>query len=389
MKIEMPTHVETIIQKLNEHGFEAYAVGGCVRDSLMGRIPMDWDITTSATPYEVKKIFSRTIDTGIQHGTVTIMIGKEGFEVTTYRVDGEYEDGRRPKEVSFTSSLYEDLKRRDFTINAMAYNQMDGLVDSFEGVKDLEQKVIRCVGDPLERFQEDALRILRALRFRAQLGFEIDFETRLAIKSIAPNMKNVSKERIQMELVKLLQSDNPEYIREVYEEEIATYVCDGFQKIDPDEIEISCALPSDKATRLAALLRKTGVENAVKTLKSLKFDNETIRKVKTMVSWHGRAIEEDFYAIRKALSQMEPFVWERIIILNQYSHRVKAITKEILDGGDCLSIKGLAVNGQDLIALGVVPGKAIGLYLAQCLEIVLKDPKKNKKDDLLEEIGLR
>ena len=170
MKITLPDDVKQIIETLEQHGYEGYAVGGCVRDSILGRIPNDWDITTSATPQQVKKLFPRTVDTGIQHGTVTVLMGKEGYEVTTYRVDGEYEDARHPKEVTFTANLEEDLRRRDFTINAMAYNDSEGLVDVFGGRADIEQKVIRCVGNAEERFGEDALRIMRAVRFSAQLG---------------------------------------------------------------------------------------------------------------------------------------------------------------------------------------------------------------------------
>lgn len=172
--IRLPRQVQWIIQKLKEQGFEAYAVGGCVRDSILGREPEDWDITTSAKPEEIKEIFRRTVDTGIAHGTVTVLAEKEGFEVTTYRIDGEYEDGRHPKEVWFTGMLAEDLKRRDFTINAMAYNDEDGLCDLFGGQEDLKQGVIRCVGEARERFTEDALRILRAVRFGAQLGFSME-----------------------------------------------------------------------------------------------------------------------------------------------------------------------------------------------------------------------
>ncbi len=174
MELRIPEKAEIILHTLEEAGYEAYVVGGCVRDSILGRSPDDWDITTSAKPEEVKALFRRTVDTGLIHGTVTVMLDKEGFEVTTYRVDGEYEDGRHPKEVSFTASLEEDLKRRDFTINAMAYNPKRGLVDLFGGVQDMENRIIRCVGNPLERFTEDALRILRAVRFSAQLGFSIE-----------------------------------------------------------------------------------------------------------------------------------------------------------------------------------------------------------------------
>ena len=169
IKILIPEGAKKILDTLHNAGFEAYVVGGCVRDSILSRKPMDFDITTSALPMEVKSLFKRTIDTGIKHGTVTVMINKEGYEVTTYRVDGAYEDHRHPKDVTFTSNLLEDLKRRDFTINAMAYNDKDGLVDAFGGIEDLEKGIIRCVGDPMKRFEEDALRILRALRFSAQL----------------------------------------------------------------------------------------------------------------------------------------------------------------------------------------------------------------------------
>ena len=217
MILEIPKKAEIILQILEKAGFEAYVVGGCVRDSILGRTPNDWDITTSATPQQVKELFHRTVDTGLQHGTVTVVIDKEGFEVTTYRVDGEYEDGRHPKEVTFTASLEEDLKRRDFTINAMAYNPTEGLVDLFGGMQDIENKIIRCVGDPLERFTEDALRIMRAVRFSAQLGFEIEEETKKALTVMAPNLVHVSAERIQVELVKLLMSPHPDYLRTAYE----------------------------------------------------------------------------------------------------------------------------------------------------------------------------
>ena len=206
MVIQIPEKVNKIIKKLQEHGYDAYAVGGCVRDSLLGRTPADWDITTSAKPLEVKGLFKRTIDTGLQHGTVTVMLNREGFEVTTYRIDGEYEDSRHPKEVIFTGKLEEDLRRRDFTINAMAYNDREGLVDVFGGAKDLKNQIIRCVGEPRERFTEDALRILRAVRFSAQLGFAIEEDTAKAAGELADTLRKISAERIHTELVKLLVS---------------------------------------------------------------------------------------------------------------------------------------------------------------------------------------
>ena len=230
MKISIPAPAEEIIGKLNEYGYEAYVVGGCVRDMMLGREPGDWDITTSALPDQVKQVFRRTVDTGIQHGTVTVMMGNEGYEVTTYRIDGEYSDGRHPNHVEFTPNLAEDLKRRDFTINAMAYNSRTGFVDEFGGAEDLKKGIIRCVGEPMDRFTEDALRILRAIRFSAQLGFLIEDRTYEAIRKIAPNMVHVSKERIQTELTKLLLSSHPGHMELVYETGISSYVSDAFHR---------------------------------------------------------------------------------------------------------------------------------------------------------------
>lgn len=209
MEISLPEKVEYILEEFHRNGFEAFAVGGCVRDSLLGRIPEDWDITTSATPAEIKGLFRRTVDTGISHGTVTVLLEKDGFEVTTYRIDGEYEDSRHPKTVEFTRNLKEDLARRDFTINAMAYNSTTGLVDLFDGMEDLKQRRIRCVGAATERFEEDALRILRAFRFAAQLNFEIEEETLKAAETLVWKLKDISAERIREELNKLLLSKHP------------------------------------------------------------------------------------------------------------------------------------------------------------------------------------
>ena len=207
--MQLPDSVEKIIHTLETAGYEAYAVGGCVRDALLGLTPDDWDITTSAEPEEVKALFSRTIDTGIKHGTVTVRLNGKSFEVTTYRIDGKYEDGRHPEEVTFTKSLEEDLKRRDFTINAMAVNDRTGIVDLFGGQEDLKAGIIRCVGDPMERFSEDALRMMRAVRFAAKLDFSIEEETKKSISILKDNLRKVSAERIQVELTKLITSKAP------------------------------------------------------------------------------------------------------------------------------------------------------------------------------------
>ena len=216
MTIKMPKDVSFIINTLEKAGYEAYAVGGCVRDTILGRNPQDWDITTSAKPMETKALFKKTIDTGIQHGTVTVMMNHVGYEVTTYRIDGEYEDNRHPKNVEFTDNLKMDLERRDFTINAMAYNDSRGLVDEFAGISDLDSHIIRCVGNAGARFDEDALRMLRAVRFSGQLGFAVEEKTRQAIVERAEHLKNISAERIRVELTKLLVSKDAGQIREAY-----------------------------------------------------------------------------------------------------------------------------------------------------------------------------
>ena len=217
MEITIPEDVKVIITMIEHSGHEAYVVGGCVRDILMGREPDDWDITTSATPEEIKRIFVKTVDTGIKHGTVTVIVRGNGYEVTTYRIDGDYADGRHPQNVRFTRSLREDLKRRDFTINAIAYNEKNGIKDEFGGIADLERHLIKAVGDPFERFTEDALRMLRAIRFSAQLGFNIDGNTYNAICAMSDLIKNVSIERVQAELTKTLLSPHPELVTEFQE----------------------------------------------------------------------------------------------------------------------------------------------------------------------------
>ncbi len=386
-RIQIPAQVEHIIKILNQGGYEAYAVGGCVRDTLLGRRPEDWDITTSARPEQVKALFNRTIDTGIQHGTVTVMMGGTGYEVTTYRIDGEYEDGRHPKQVEFTSDLLEDLKRRDFTINAMAYSHETGIVDAFGGMEDLKNGLIRCVGDPMERFTEDALRILRAIRFSAQLDFAVDQETWNAIGKIGPNLSKVSRERVQMELTKLLCSGHPERISQVYETGISPYVSAEFAALPWKEAKISSALSSEKYVRWAGFLRCGGdAQKAVRILKELKLDNDTIGRVKTLVSWSGKELLPEPAAVRRAMSRMEPQVWDALMDLNGYSTEIRRLTGQIRQAGDCLDLKHLAVKGQDLIGAGIKPGKQMGEILNRMLDEVLEHPEKNKKEILLEEL---
>lgn len=442
MRIELPPKVNRIISTLKEHGFEAYAVGGCVRDSILGRKPQDWDITTSATPEETKQLFRRTIDTGIEHGTVTVLLEKEGFEVTTYRLDGEYQDCRHPKEVQFTRSLKEDLLRRDFTINAMAYNETDGLVDLFGGIQDLDAGIIRCVGCARERFGEDALRILRAVRFAAQLGFTIEGETRRAVRELAGNLSKISAERIQTELIKLLTSPNPERIRDAWELGITGVILPEFDRMMETEqetphhcynvgehtIQVMLHVRPDRILRLAALLHDTGKpyvktvdaegtahfkghafrseEIARNILKRLKFDNDTLRRVSCLVRYH------DFYyqteatpeTVRRTIhatgEKLFPYYLElrRADTLGQSDYcrerklanldRIEAFSREIAARGDCVSLKTLALTGNDLIAAGIRPGKEIGDTLRKLLDMVLRDPSLNTKDQLLEYIHM-
>ena len=387
-RIPMPPQVEKIIEKLRQEGYEAYAVGGCVRDTLLGREPEDWDITTSARPKEVKQLFHRTIDTGIQHGTVTVLMDHKGYEVTTYRIDGEYEDGRHPKEVAFTSELMEDLKRRDFTINAMAYSHETGIVDAFDGIGDLKRKVICSVGKASDRFGEDALRILRAIRFSAQLDFTIEEQTYHAIVEIAPNIARVSKERIQVELTKLLCSAHPERIRQVYETGISRYISPEFAALPWQEFRGLPGLSVEKYVRWAAFLRLADSVSAERTLKDLKLDNDTIGKVKTWVTWAGREIPAEEVEVRRAMSKMLPEVWDALVELNAYGEAIRRLTEEIRERGDCLDLKHLAVNGGDLMAVGVRPGKEMGQILQQLLDLVLECPKKNEKERLLKQVLL-
>ena len=386
MDIKIPHHVELIIRTLQKNGYEAYAVGGCVRDTLLGRVPGDWDITTSALPQQVKALFRRTIDTGIQHGTVTIMMDHVGYEVTTYRIDGEYEDGRHPKQVEFTSSLLEDLRRRDFTINAMAYSPESGIVDAFDGMKDLERKVIRCVGAAMDRFTEDALRILRAIRFSAQLGFTIEEDTWNAVSAIAPNIAKVSKERIQVELTKLLLSGHPENMRQVFEAGISTYVSPAFSRIPWPDIRIPADLPEEKYVRWAAFLRLVSPAEAVQVLKDLKLDNDTIARVRTLVNWSGAELAADPVCVRRAMSQMEPEVWDALLALNACGDDIRGLTCRIRERGDCLSLKNLAVKGKDLMEAGVRPGKEMGVMLNHLLDLVLECPEMNTRETLLTQI---
>ena len=452
-KICMPAGAEYIIEQLNKHGYEAYIVGGCVRDSLLGKSPNDWDITTSATPLQVKEIFKRTVDTGIQHGTVTVLVDKDivakgrpehagiyAFEVTTYRIDGKYEDHRRPTEVLFTASLEEDLKRRDFTINAMAYNDTDGVIDIFGGIDDLNNHVVRCVGNPSDRFDEDALRILRAVRFAAQLGFEIAETTRVAMKEQAKYLRDISAERIQVELTKLITSDNPKRLVEAYNLGITEIILPEFdemmktQQNNPHHlysvgmhtIKVMENVPNTPAYRYAALFHDVGKPACKHTgddgidhfyghhkvsekmakdiLRRLKMDNATINQVSRTVLYHDYGISweadeisikafrrfvaklgienaADFFVIREAdIAGQSDY---RLEDKNKALNKMKELYNVIKEEAHCLKISDLAIDGKVLMDLGMKPGKDMGDMLSYLLELVLDEPKLNEKEKLI------
>ena len=435
MKINMPQAVKEIIATLQQNNFEAYAVGGCVRDSILGREPNDWDITTSASPEEVKALFRRTIDTGIEHGTVTIMIDKVGYEVTTYRIDGKYEDGRHPTEVTFTRNLKEDLLRRDFTINAMAYNDTDGLVDIFGGLEDIERKVIRCVGDPRARFTEDALRLMRAVRFAAQLGYTIEEETRKAMKEIAGNLTKISAERIQVELVKTLVSPNPFMMKDAYELGLTKIFMPEFDlameteqhnrhhmyTVGEHSLVATGHIRADKVLRLTMLMHDFGKPLCITTdeegidhyyghpaksekmaeeiLHRLKFDNDTIRKVCILIRHHDERIVPGLKYMRRAMARIGEEAFPELFEVQEADNfaqsEYKKDTKlanleanrrdyeEICAKSQCVSKATLAVSGKDLIACGMKPGKEIGAVLDAMLQDVIESPEHNEKEYLL------
>ena len=431
----MPKGAEFIIRSLENAGFEAYIVGGCVRDGILGRDPEDWDITTIAKPDEVKRIFSHTVDTGIEHGTVTVLVppeeverGIRSFEVTTYRIDGEYTDHRHPNAVSFTGSLEEDLARRDFTINAMAYHMERGIIDPFHGQEDLEKKIVRAVGKAKDRFAEDALRMMRGIRFSAQLDFSLDEEAYLGIESLKESLENVSKERIAVELWKLLASAHPDKVEMFFSTGLAPYITEDFPKIQESGIpKLLPFAPVEKIVRFGLFLRNVP-DLARKILRDLKLDRESIEggshfaalfseeevespyALRKRIARYGLKMVRDFYEMRLALLQqdeeelyspLESDLLEakrrtgEIIITKQQAvsivkERLLWITK-VESEKNCVSLSELMLSGKDLISLGVSPGKRMGEILQLAFDRVLQEPKENEKEKLisyLQESGL-
>ena len=436
MKISLPKDVEYIINTLQRAGYEAYAVGGCVRDTILNREPDDWDITTSAKPMEIKRLFPVTIDTGIQHGTVTVLKNHVGYEVTTYRIDGEYADNRHPKEVIFTANLKEDLLRRDFTINAMAYNHEKGIIDEYGGLDDIRDGIIRCVGNPYDRFSEDALRIMRAVRFSAQLGYKIEEETSKAIVKLSPNLASISAERINTELTKLLLSPNPDYLRDAYRLGITGVVlpeldrCMECEQVNPHHcysvgehtLHSLKIVPDDKVLRYTMLFHDFGKPDtqsvdedgrmhfyghpavsermASDIMHRLKFDNDTMNAVKLLCKNHDLEITEDNKHVRRAMNKLGTDNFGKLLMVKRadclaqsdYKREEKlasldkltSIYNEIVNAGECVCMKDLAVCGRDLIDLGIKPGPAMGAILDELLNKVIDDPALNDREVLLE-----
>ena len=432
--INIPEEVKYILNKLNDNGYDAYIVGGCVRDSLLNKIPSDWDITTNATPIQIKKIFDKTIDTGIKHGTVTVVLNNKNFEITVYRVDGVYSDGRHPDSVTYTNSLIEDLSRRDFTINSMVYNEKDGLVDYFNGQRDLQEQFINTVGSANERFNDDALRMMRAVRFACQLNFSISLRTFLGIVRGKESIRLISQERIRDELCKILISDNPGRginllkstgLLDIILPEISKMI--NFDQKNPahhkDIYEHTLLVldntPNDLILRLSALLHDVGKPNtfsideknighfyhhhvegeiiAKQILRRLKFDNYTINTVCKLVREHMSRY--DFLrvsSIKKFINRVGVDNLDRLFELQiadikgskapyDFSgiENLRKNVYEVLNTKQPLTIKDLQINGYDLMEVGIEPGIEIGKILNWLLESVLENPELNEKGELL------
>ncbi len=438
MQIHIPWQCETILQRFRAHGVAAYLVGGCVRDSLLGKSPKDWDICTEALPEQVIELFKteKVILTGLKHGTVTVLMGGLPVEITTYRIDGEYEDNRHPKEVFFTSSLQEDLSRRDFTINALAYHPAEGVIDYFDGIGDLERGIIRCVGDAASRYQEDGLRIMRAVRFACVLNFQFEEQTEAAIKEYSYLLRNIARERIQVEFDKILTSSwaayglhtlarlgcFPYFMPEIchtwqFAQEGGLHQYDVFGHT----VKAVSLVPEDVVLRLAMLLHDIGkpyvwqqidgkdefpqhevvsADLAVQILERLRYDKKTIAQVKLLIAEHTRGLLPKDISMRKAIAELGVDGVRQLIMIKRadiQAHNaqleaeplpifddMEMLLQQIIDRGDCCSLKQLAVTGKDMMNLGC-KGRIVGDVLEYLLNIVLKDPSHNEKSYLMEQ----
>ena len=396
-QLSLPQSLHTLLTRIQDAGFLAYAVGGCVRDSLLGRPISDWDVTTNATPTEIKSIFAdcRTIDTGIQHGTVTVLWEGDSYEVTVFRVDGEYADGRHPNQVAFTTSLEEDLARRDFTVNAMAYSPSEGIVDPFGGRADLEKGLLRAVGEPTRRFTEDALRILRGVRFASVLGFSIEEETAKAMLALAPRLSLVSLERILVELTKTFTGKDAFAVLSLYYEVVKyAWPCLESEALYFDGLSLFPYLPSDIDTRMAALFSPLGEKVTTALLLSLKCSREKATTVSRLVEKFHQSPPQDLYEEKCLLADYGLDFCLKITDL--WNAKIKKEGKTptkypknrdywqaLASRNLCLSLSSLAVNGSILKSLGISDGKAIGDTLHHLLEKVMREELPNDKTALI------
>lgn len=404
MKINLPPKVKYIIDKIYENDYEAYIVGGCVRDSILGLTPNDYDITTNATPDEIKSIFNefKCIETGIEHGTVSIVIDKDIYEITTYRIEGEYKDHRRPQNVDFTSNLEEDLKRRDFTINAMAYNEKNGLIDLFGGKMDIERKIIRTVGNPYDRFNEDGLRMIRAIRFSSKLNFDIEKETLLAIYDNAQIIKNISLERITDEFNKIILSDKPENIIYLFKTRLFKYLNisdeDDKNKIEIlyKDIKILNKIDKTLVKRLVVLdyiIKELNIK-CKSICESLIYSKKITKNHHTILNLIENINMRDLdkIKVKKILNKIDKNLYEeyldisKIIYDDEQSFQKNVdILKEIEENNECYTIKNLNINGKDIMTLGY-ENKAVGEVLNYLLEEVINYPSLNDKNILIKKI---
>ena len=381
MFIEIPNYIKSAINMLEKAGFKAYIVGGCVRDAILNKSPNDWDICTSATPEQMCEIFKdfNLVKSGIKHGTVCVIIDHKPVEITTFRIDGDYKDNRRPDSVTFSPSVEEDLKRRDFTINAMAYSQTKGIIDLNAGIYDLEHKIIRCVGNPETRFKEDALRIMRGLRFAGQLGFTIEKNTKDAILSQKELLKNISAERITDEFIKLINSENYFDILTEYENVIRIFL-PSFSA--PKKVRIK----DDLVLRLSYILSASDTKNMFGILKLPK---SVTSGVKTILSNRDYRIPENKTDTKYMLNRFGVSVTKNILdfklLMDEDTDTASNLTEEILDNDECYSVKQLDISGNDIMALGF-KGNEVGEILNFLLDSVINEKVTNSVLCLIEHI---
>ena len=394
--MKYPTYIKNCIEILEESGYSAYAVGGAVRDSLLGREPSDWDVTTSARPDEILSVFAafRTIPTGIKHGTITVLFESDDgngervpVEITTYRIDGEYRDSRHPESVEFSTELENDLSRRDFTVNAMAFNEKEGIVDIFGGIKDLEKRTIRAVGEPQKRFSEDALRILRALRFSAQLGFEIEKKTLLAASECAHLLKNIARERVGVEFKKLISCPGVTYsLRKMIEGGIWQSIFDLPCPSEKTVIDISSLPSGNFATRLAAITVGYPDEQRDLFLNSLRLSNDEKRLVLRLCRVKDFEIlksESNFSALARRFLHLYDNIFDDAKQMLVYfriddTGDFLATLGEERKKQNPLSISDLAIKGSDLLPLCKSDFSKVGKTLEYLLELVLENPALNR-----------